>query len=124
VGRLVDTEVAPVAGGSVEAIVDPLGYDEELGIAAHDQPAHVKVCIERIANEHMEHFSHSAALGRRTDVPDHSTLEPFAARSRDAEEVSITLSPDKRFQVDQGAAVYEDLVDGIVRGRRIARPLS
>jgi hypothetical protein len=116
VGLLVDTEVALVTGGPVQPIVDTLGYGEELGIAAHDKPMHIKARIEGITDEHLEHFGNPAALRRRTDVPDRPTSEISASRCRGTHEISVSFSPDERFKVGQGAAGHGNLADRIPLG--------
>jgi hypothetical protein len=97
VDRLAGTEATPVTRRSVQTIVDPLSNDKELRVATHDQPVHVKSRIERVANEHLEHFGHPSAFGRRTDVPDRPPPQFLACHARGTREIPIAFSPDERF---------------------------
>ena len=121
VGGLVGTESTPVAGCSVQVIMDSFGYGEELGVPTHDQPMHINSCVERITDKYLEHFGDAPAFGRRADVPDSPPFESLAGYSRGTSEISITFSPDERLQVGQGAARHEDLVDWKFLGWRGAK---
>src|ERR1019366_6557679 len=61
VGCLVSAEFTLVAGSAVQVIMDPLGYSEELGVPAQNQPMHITSGVERVANEHLEHFGDASA---------------------------------------------------------------
>ena len=60
--RLRGTERTAIACCSVQAIVDPLGDGEEVGITSHDEPVDVEAGIEGVADEHLQHLGDAAAL--------------------------------------------------------------
>ena len=93
VGHLVCAEAALVAGYSVQLIVDPLGDGEELWVPTHDQPMHIKSCVERIAHQHLEHFGNAPTFGRRTDVPDCPPLELSPGQCRGTDRSPYRSSP-------------------------------
>ena len=119
VGRLVYAEGALVAGCSVQVIVDSFGDGKELRVTTHDQPMHVKSCVERIPHEHLEHFGYAPAFGRRTDIPDCPPLELSPGQCRGSDEISITTFPDERLQVGQGATRHDDFMNKEFLKRRI-----
>ena len=121
VGSVVDTELAAVAGRSVQLIMDPFRDDEELRVSTHDQPVHIDAGSERVAHEHLQHLGDASTLGRRTDVPDCPLFEPCTGHCGSSVELCITLSADEGLQVAQGAAGHEDLADWKSRGGRNAR---
>ena len=113
VGGLVRPELTEVPRRSVEAIVDPLGDGEELGVPNRHEPADVDIGVQRVADQHLEHLGHSAARSRRAHIPNRSFREQFTGPSRRPAKLAIALLADERFETREGARGHLDLSDGM-----------
>jgi hypothetical protein len=58
--------------------VQPLGQREEARIAGDYPPLDVDPQVLDVSDQRLEHLSHAASGGGRTDVPDGATREPCA----------------------------------------------
>ena len=81
-GALGDAERAPVAGGAVQGVVQPLGQAEERRDALDHQPARLDAEVARVADQRGQHLRDAAAGRRGVDVPDGAAGEALAQRRR------------------------------------------
>ena len=111
--RLRGTERTAIACCSVQAIVDPLGDGEEVGITSHDEPVDVEAGIEGVADEHLQHLGDAAPSGRRIDVPHRPPTEiPTRSLSRTHEPL-VAIPPNEGLQHRQRTRGHRDLADGV-----------
>ena len=108
-------EIAAVAGGAVEAVVDALGDREELGIARNDNPIRRDPDAARVAEQCPEHLGDPAAGGRGVHVHDASGPEPRLEGDCEGEERVDALEPDDRLEPIR---VERWNLDGVAQGRR------
>ena len=64
VTRLGGTESAVITFRTVQAVVHPLGYREEICVTTDHQPPDVHFGVERVTDEHLQHLGHSASCPR------------------------------------------------------------
>jgi hypothetical protein len=62
-------QIAAVAGGTVEAVVDALGDAEEGRVALHHGPSAADPAVDQVPEDLMEQFGDPSARVRRVDVP-------------------------------------------------------
>jgi hypothetical protein len=100
-----------VSGHAMEAVVDPFGDREELGVTAHHDPSSVHPGIARVPEKDLQHLGHSAARSCGVHVPDRLAGKAAAGGVSDSLELSVTLFSDDRRQRGQRPYGDLDLVD-------------
>jgi hypothetical protein len=104
------TQLASVAGGAVEPVVDALGDREEGRIALDDQPARIDARASDVRQQRLQHLRHAAAGRGRVNVQHGPAGEHSLGGLGDLLEARHPVQPDQRLEARRVESLYLDLL--------------
>ena len=107
---------------AVEAVVQSLRDAEELGVALHDDPAHVQPRAADVADQRAQHLGHATAEGGRVDGPQRAVAEQLAAARDRALEAGEALGREHAGEALRGQGADRDVKEG--HGTALSRPVT